>query len=370
MTLLAPSRTHLRTARGFALGWRAALLAALSIVAASSGHAQVVVGGNRPPSVAVDLTVLDRLGPAPTLPQLFGASRPTGISAPEPQRATPAPSETAPQRPAAKSSTPKKQPAAHRVVRHKPIAHGRLARTPAPRRGGAAPSRQDVHLVAPAAQPANATRLTPDRSVPAAPIRPASVALNPPAAAPMPALPQSTDAPTPPALPATPAHDEAPSPPLQPSQQAHDDRSPVPLTTQTAALDSQAIPTTSNTPTASSAPAPVQVAAAATIGSALNSVKFAPGLTDLPAGSQPVLDTVATKLLANDALRVQLIARASGGADQAMEARRVSLARAVAVRAYLIDKGVRSLRMDVRALGNRSDDGPATDQVDLLIVSQ
>lgn len=102
----------------------------------------------------------------------------------------------------------------------------------------------------------------------------------------------------------------------------------------------------------------------------MNTIKFSAGSTDLPANSAAVLDPVATKLLANDALRVQLIAHATGGDDQAMEARRVSLARAIAVRAYLIDKGVRSLRMDVRALGNRSDDGPATDQVDLLIVSQ
>jgi len=40
------------------------------------------------------------------------------------------------------------------------------------------------------------------------------------------------------------------------------------------------------------------------------------------------------------------------------------------VRAYLIEKGVRSLRMDVRALGNRSDKGPAKDEVDLQLVTQ
>jgi hypothetical protein len=40
------------------------------------------------------------------------------------------------------------------------------------------------------------------------------------------------------------------------------------------------------------------------------------------------------------------------------------------VRAYLIEKGVRSLRIDVRALGNRADNGPVADQVDLLVVSQ
>ena len=90
----------------------------------------------------------------------------------------------------------------------------------------------------------------------------------------------------------------------------------------------------------------------------------------MPTGPQPALDAVAGKLLGNDSLRVQVIAHAIGNADQAMEARRISLARAVAVRAYLIDKGIRSLRIDVRALGNRADDGPATDQVDLMVVSQ
>jgi outer membrane protein OmpA-like peptidoglycan-associated protein len=100
------------------------------------------------------------------------------------------------------------------------------------------------------------------------------------------------------------------------------------------------------------------------------SVKFAPGAADLPPTSQGVLDSLANKLLASENLRVQLIAHATGGPDQAMEARRISLARAVAVRAYLIDKGVRSLRMDVRALGNRADDGPVNDQVDLVLVNQ
>ena len=102
----------------------------------------------------------------------------------------------------------------------------------------------------------------------------------------------------------------------------------------------------------------------------MSAVKFSPGATDLSRGPQTALDSVSARLLANDNLRVQVIAHATGTADDAMEARRVSLARAVAVRAYLIDKGVRSLRIDVRALGNRSDGGPVSDEVDLLVVSQ
>jgi outer membrane protein OmpA-like peptidoglycan-associated protein len=99
-------------------------------------------------------------------------------------------------------------------------------------------------------------------------------------------------------------------------------------------------------------------------------VRFGPGLADIPADARPVLDAIVARLKANDALRVQLIAHAAGGEDDAIDARRLSLARAVAVRAYLIEGGVRSLRMDVRALGNRPDGGGPTDRVDLVIVDQ
>jgi outer membrane protein OmpA-like peptidoglycan-associated protein len=127
---------------------------------------------------------------------------------------------------------------------------------------------------------------------------------------------------------------------------------------------------TPTVPAAATAAPPVQMAAATTVGNAASALKFKPGATDLGSGAQPVLDTIANRLLANETLRVQIISHATGGADDAMEARRVSLARAVAVRAYLIEKGVRSLRIDVRALGNRAENGPASDQVDLLVVSQ
>jgi outer membrane protein OmpA-like peptidoglycan-associated protein len=112
------------------------------------------------------------------------------------------------------------------------------------------------------------------------------------------------------------------------------------------------------------------MAAATTSAAAGNVIHFTAGSMDLPASPQPVLDSIATRMLADDNLRVQVIAHATGSADQAMEARRISLARAVAVRAYLIQKGVRSLRIDVRALGNRAEDGPVTDQVNLLLVNQ
>jgi hypothetical protein len=64
-------------------------------------------------------------------------------------------------------------------------------------------------------------------------------------------------------------------------------------------------------------------------------------------------------------LRLELLAYAAGTEDQANRARRLSLSRALAVRAFLINEGVRSTRMDVRALGNNVDGEPA-DRVDIL----
>jgi hypothetical protein len=63
---------------------------------------------------------------------------------------------------------------------------------------------------------------------------------------------------------------------------------------------------------------------------------------------------------------VRLIAYASGNADDGNQARRLSLSRALAVRAYLIQEGIASGRLEVRALGNRSEGGPG-DRVDLRV---
>jgi outer membrane protein OmpA-like peptidoglycan-associated protein len=56
--------------------------------------------------------------------------------------------------------------------------------------------------------------------------------------------------------------------------------------------------------------------------------------------------------------RIQLVAYAEATDDRESRARRLSLSRALAVRSYLIDAGVRSTRMDVRALGSTAEEGP------------
>ncbi|HYL33925.1 MAG TPA: OmpA family protein [Stellaceae bacterium] len=95
-------------------------------------------------------------------------------------------------------------------------------------------------------------------------------------------------------------------------------------------------------------------------------IRFAPGATQLQGDASHVLDALAQKLKMASNDRIALVAYASGDADQAIEARRVSLARAVAVRAYLIQHGVASTQIDVRALGNRVTDGGSADRVDLV----
>lgn len=66
----------------------------------------------------------------------------------------------------------------------------------------------------------------------------------------------------------------------------------------------------------------------------------------------------------DDSLRLELLAYAAAQDGSSSDARRLSLSRALAVRAYLIDKGIRTARFIVRAQGDRYGNGPA-DRVDL-----
>jgi outer membrane protein OmpA-like peptidoglycan-associated protein len=99
-------------------------------------------------------------------------------------------------------------------------------------------------------------------------------------------------------------------------------------------------------------------------------IGFPAGTADLDADAKRELDGVAESLSTDEQRRVQLIAYASGTSEEANQARRLSLSRALNVRAYLIDRGVRNTRMDVRALGNRPEAGQPEDRVDILFVEK
>ena len=99
------------------------------------------------------------------------------------------------------------------------------------------------------------------------------------------------------------------------------------------------------------------------------SIPFVSGLAELPDSAESNLQAVAASLAANDSLRAQLKAYADGTTGSASSARRLSLSRALAVRSVLIELGVRSTRIDVRALGDRYEGG-APDRVDVLVTNR
>ena len=88
--------------------------------------------------------------------------------------------------------------------------------------------------------------------------------------------------------------------------------------------------------------------------------------TTIPLTVNDELNKLAKQLIQNDNQRVTLIAYATAAGDQASTARRISLSRALSVRAFLIDAGVNNLRINVQAEGDKNPGGEA-DRVDMYV---
>lgn len=99
------------------------------------------------------------------------------------------------------------------------------------------------------------------------------------------------------------------------------------------------------------------------------SLAFGADSFELSDNARRQLDQVIAAMGRDDSLRIQLQAYAQGDGANASKARRLSLSRALQVRSYLIDQGVRSTRIDVRALGSNVPSGPA-DRVDIKTVQR
>ena len=255
-----------------------ALACALSALGGGSATAQdTLYIGKDDPSVTVDMSVIDALGPPPRMPELM-----------------------------------------------LPITSSQGAVIPL-RPAAAAAARSPVTLRSPtAAKPKPATQAA-AKPAPAAPPKPAPA-------------PAAAAKPPPPPAPAAPAK-------------------PVPTPKPAPAPAPAAKPQVASAPTAPAPAAP----SAGTI-----QLLFGSGEADLTEDAKKTLSGVAQTLKADDNARLQLMAFAAGAENEASMARRLSLSRALAVRSYLIAEGVRSTRIDVRALGNKTEAEPA-DRVDLLI---
>ena len=95
----------------------------------------------------------------------------------------------------------------------------------------------------------------------------------------------------------------------------------------------------------------------------LSRVRFRNGKSDILPEELTALDALAQRLQGSEQ-RVRLAAFSGKAGDLSSEARRLSLARALAVRHYLAMKGVPMARVDVQAFGGATDGIP--DRVDVL----
>ena len=98
-------------------------------------------------------------------------------------------------------------------------------------------------------------------------------------------------------------------------------------------------------------------------------IPFGEEETKIPAAQMENLKALSGRLMASEDLRLQLMAYAGNADMPASKARRLSLSRALAVRSFLIENGIRSTRIDVRALGNKTDDEPHN-RVDVVIAER
>ena len=273
-------------------------------VVEADAQSTTVIGGHGNPSVEVDLSVLNSLPQKPTLPQLLY--------------------------PGLKSQ-------GSRLSKWRPLSHKptRYRRRPIPATPPTRPSISSTPLPAtittkPAGKPRTTATIREDQ-------KPAAETASAMLGASQPTVKSSTTKTTPPlkVLPPQPTKSK--------------------------------LKQSANMPTkiASTASAPKTSITAQTSGLTLR-ILFDEGASTLANSMATKLDDLVRELKTNKTSRLQLVAYATATDGSASKARRLSLSRALSVRAYLMDQGVKSTRMDVRALGSRSSSSP-TDWVDVVM---
>jgi len=232
--------------------------------------------------------------------------------------------------------------------------------TAAPRSKPAAPTTSESSATAltPLTKPAPAPEPTPSVAEPApeatsspAPVTETAEEQSVPTAPVAPEIAPIADAPEPPAAPAPDT--------TQPATEMADTAEPV---TEQAAPPAPSAEEAAIPPETTPEPMPAA-------GSDEYSLGFAAESFELSDAAKSQLDSVIATMGQDENLRIQLQAYAQGDGSNASKARRLSLSRALQVRSYLIDRGVRSTRIDVRALGANVPSGPA-DRVDIKTVQR
>lgn len=163
----------------------------------------------------------------------------------------------------------------------------------------------------------------------------------------------------------SPTESDAPPPPAAPEPV----ESETAETTNVSGDDaSSEMSSSSEVSTTETAAASSMAGASAAPGRALQII-FDSGESKLPGSVDRDLGAIADQIKESDNLRIQLMAYAGGDDLSASKARRLSLSRALSVRSYFIENGVRSTRIDVRALGDKTNEEPLN-RVDINIVER
>ncbi len=181
-----------------------------------------------------------------------------------------------------------------------------------------------------------------------------------------------------PTIPAAPAEPDSQTVALEPGESDQPPPAPEPMETETAASAppvEPAIESTSEPEASSSETASTETASASSLVGGMSApgrawqVIFGDAETKLPGDADDGLSAIAEKVKESDDFRIQLMAYAGGEGLSASKARRLSLSRALSVRSYFIENGVRSTRIDVRALGDKTNEQPIN-RVDVNIVER
>jgi outer membrane protein OmpA-like peptidoglycan-associated protein len=98
-------------------------------------------------------------------------------------------------------------------------------------------------------------------------------------------------------------------------------------------------------------------------------LEFSSGKSNLDGTSTTMLDEIAGGAKSDRSIRLKLLAYAGAAGQTASQSRRLSLSRALAVRSYLIDKGVGSVQFEVQAKGKKLEGGPP-DRVDIVVTKR
>lgn len=313
-------------------------------------------GAGRNSAVTVDETVLDSLGYPPNVPGNLGGraqgARPFGANA-------------VPREPVTLQlvAPPLRMPSSR--LEQVPPARQSAAAKPLPPKGSKGAHSNQVMSVAATAVPSQ----SPDPY--------AAVALQPKPSDPLAAAHAPAPAPVATAAPAAPATPVDPSASVGEQLRATASPAPAAAPAQTAPEQVAAVapppapsaPAVSTPAVAVPAPAPEPAApvAPAVPEKVDLSVLFDPNSSQLSEAGKQALQKFASGALGGNG-RIELRAFAGGNDEQATQARRLSLARALAVRSFLTQQGFATTRVDVRALGNQGAGGNA-DRVDLQIIN-